>query len=78
MNKREDMNSCFDCHFCKRISNHTRSSDSGYDCSYANKRIIDDYEYNEPNNPDAQYKYSERTKKYEGNMDIEIPSWCPL
>lgn len=54
------------------------SRDSGYDCKKTNKRIIDSYEYDNSNNPNAQYYYDVNKDEFIGDPDIKIPKWCPL
>jgi hypothetical protein len=48
------------------------SRDSGYDCRKKGKRIIDDWEYNNTNNPNRI------VKDYDNYYPIPMPDWCPL
>ncbi len=65
------INSCDDCPFLQYDSDYGRSYDSGYDCKKAGKRIIDDWEYNNRNNPKAMIVLDE-------DAVIPIPEFCPL
>lgn len=62
---------CSECPYCHYDSDYGRSYDSGYDCTHNDSggRIIDDYSWNNTNNP----KRLNLTHK-----GIPIPSWCPL
>lgn len=64
------INNCSECPFLRYNSDYGRSFDSGYDCYKAYKRIIDDYEYDNTNNPKNMCK--------NGDVPIPIPEWCPL
>ena len=66
--------SCQECPYCRYDSDYGRSYDSGYDCDHperpgdssrSSKRIVDDWDVNNSNNP-----------KPAGWPPI--PSWCPL
>ena len=64
------VNTCNDCPYCQYDGNYGISYDSGYDCSHNNGgRIIDDYHWNNTNNPKRLNLTHER---------IPIPDWCPL
>ena len=60
---------CFDCPYCRYDPYYDRSVDSGYDCFLAGRRIIDDWDWDNPNNPERLELKME---------DIPIPDWCPL
>ena len=59
---REIIKSCSDCPYCKYDPHYNGSKDSGYNCSLAKRRRIDDQEL-------------DKIDKVRG---IPIPDWCPL
>lgn len=63
---------CSECPYCRYDSHYTMSKDSGYDCSKKHKRIIDDWEYNNTNNPNRL------VQDYDNHYPIPMPNWCPL
>ena len=67
-----EIESCSDCPYCRYDGYYDCSKDSGYDCSAKNKRIIDDWDWDNHNNPN-------RLKKdFDDGVDIPMPDWCPL
>jgi hypothetical protein len=69
---------CNDCPYINYDGHYDRCKDSGYDCKKSNKRIIDDFEYSNSNNPNAQYYYDVDKDKMIGDPNIKIPDWCSL
>lgn len=59
----EIVESCWDCPYHSYDSHYSMSTDSGYDCDNAGKRIIDDYE---------------SSAIHKAGKKIPIPIWCPL
>jgi hypothetical protein len=57
--------SCKECPYCHYNGHYDRNRDSGYDCSETMKRIVDDWDVANDNNPNPA-----------GWPDI--PDWCPL
>lgn len=64
---------CSQCPYKSYDSHYNRSKDSGYDCSKKHKRIIDDWEYSNSNNPNALCN-----EKNDWCASIPMPKWCPL
>lgn len=60
---------CDGCIYCEYDPYYDCSKDSGYDCKKTNRRIIDDWKWDNTNNP-------KRLCKTEAG--IPIPDWCPL
>jgi hypothetical protein len=60
---------CSECPYCEYDPHYSMSYDSGYDCKLSGSRIIDDWEYNNTNNPN---RLSLKTSS------IPIPEWCEL
>ncbi len=63
------VNTCSECPYCEYNPDYNMVKDAGYDCKKAGKRIINDWEWNNLNNPNRL------NKKFDG---IPIPEWCPL
>jgi len=61
--------SCSECPYCVYDPCYDTNKDSGYDCLKENKRIIDDWEWDNSRNPD---------RLIEKVSFIPIPRWCPL
>jgi len=61
--------SCSDCPYLRYDPDYGKSYDSGYNCDKKDRRIIDDYDYSNPNNP---------TRLTLTTHKIPIPEWCPL
>ena len=59
------LRNCEDCIYCSYDPSYNISYDSGYDCSRTGKRIVDDWDVMNSNNPNPK-----------GWPDI--PKWCPL
>jgi hypothetical protein len=80
MTKKINLNvvTCSKCPYRKHNSYYSRGVDSGHDCKKANRRIIDDNEYSNSNNPKAQFRYDPETDEHIGDPNIKIPNWCPL
>jgi len=64
-----EVDTCSDCPYCHYDGYYDRSRDSGHDCSLGDFRIIDDYEWDNTNNP-------KRLSLTESG--IPIPKICPL
>lgn len=73
-----EIDTCSKCPYRRYNSHYTRSVDSGHDCTKAKMRIIDDYEYSNSYNKNAQYRYDPETDTHIGDPNIKIPEWCPL
>ena len=67
-----EISSCSECPYCKYDSYYSMGKDSGYDCSKCHKRIIDDWEWNNTNNPNRI------VQDYDNSYSIPTPKWCPL
>ena len=66
----EIIKTCSDCPYCEYNGHYSKSKDSGHDCNLANRRIINDWDWNDKNNPG---RLNKRT-----NGRLPIPDWCPL
>ena len=66
---RKEVESCSDCPYCEYDACYDIGRDSGYDCKLIGRRIIDDWEWDNTNNPNCLSKSVEK---------IPIPDWCPL
>ena len=67
----KEVSTCDDCPYCEYNPYYSFGTDSGYDCTFGGgrRRIIDDWDWDNLNNPDRLIL------KYDG---IPIPEWCPL
>jgi len=64
-----EISTCFVCPYCQYDPYYDRSVDSGYNCTLAGRRIIDDWDWDNPNNPNRLELKEEW---------VPIPDWCPL
>ena len=67
-----EIKSCSGCPYLTYDSYYSMSVDSGYDCRKSHRRIIDDWDYNNSNNPNRL------KKNWDDDYSIPIPDWCEL
>ena len=60
---------CNECIYCEYDPYYDGAGDSGYNCNNINRRIIDDWLWDNTNNPDRLIKT---------HTGIPTPKWCPL
>ena len=63
------VSNCSECPYCDYDGYYDCSRDSGYDCTLSDKRIIDDWDWDNQNNPN---RLNQKVKL------IPIPEWCEL
>jgi hypothetical protein len=66
---KNNIQNCFDCPYLEHDGHYDKCQDSGHDCKLSGKRIINDWNWDNTNNP------KRLNKKMRG---IPIPEWCEL
>lgn len=67
-----EIKNCSECPYLTYDPHYSMSRDSGHDCKKSHRRIIDDWDYNNSNNPKRM------VKDWDNNYPIPIPEWCEL